>query len=87
MFRRAVFSTLCMVALLAASTRLPVACSCEAPGPACQSYWKTEVRRGRVYTFSARDRQSRLLPLQAPHMEIGPRQPEPVRIVIRRDPD
>lgn len=42
-----------------------------------------EVRRGRVYTFAARDRQSRLLPVLGPRLEIGASAPESVRIVIR----
>lgn len=42
------------------------------------------VRKGRVYTFRVRDRQSRFVPVQAPRIEIGAGTPEPVRLVIQR---
>ena len=48
-----------------------------------------ELRRSRVYTFAARDRQSKPLPLSAPRLEIGAGVPQVVRIVIqgeRREP-
>jgi hypothetical protein len=45
-----------------------------------------ELRQGRIYTFMARDPQSRQLPVSGPRLEIGARAPEPVRIVIQRGP-
>ena len=48
-----------------------------------------DLRRRRVYTFAARDRQSKPLPLSAPRLEIGAGVPQVVRIVIlgeRREP-
>jgi hypothetical protein len=45
-----------------------------------------ELRQGRVYTFMARDQQSKVLPVSGPRLEIGARTPEPIRIVIQRRP-
>jgi hypothetical protein len=45
-----------------------------------------ELRQGRVYTFAARDRQSRMVPVSAPRLEVGARVLELVRIVIQRRP-
>ena len=46
-----------------------------------------ELRRGRVYTFTARGKDPRVvLPVEAPRIETGAGPPPPIRIVIRRDP-
>ena len=45
-----------------------------------------ELRLGRVYTFWARDPQSKWIPVSAPRLEIGTGAPEPLRIVLRRPP-
>ncbi len=47
-----------------------------------------ELRQGRSYTFTttARDPQSGQLPVSAPRLDIGASAPDPVRIVIQREP-
>jgi hypothetical protein len=46
-----------------------------------------ELRRGRVYTFTARGKDSgAALPVEAPRIETGGGPPPPIRIVIRRGP-
>ncbi|HJR58050.1 MAG TPA: hypothetical protein VJ813_01575 [Vicinamibacterales bacterium] len=44
-----------------------------------------ELRRGRVYTFIARDRQSKQLRISAPRIDTGTNLPELIRIVILDD--
>jgi len=45
-----------------------------------------ELRQGRVYTFSVRDKASKLVPIAAPRVETGPGPLDPIRIVIRQLP-
>jgi hypothetical protein len=45
-----------------------------------------DLRQGRVYTFMARDQQSGRLAVSGPRLEIGASAPQPVRIVIQREP-
>lgn len=46
-----------------------------------------ELREGRTYTFMARDKDNRLLAVDAPRLEVGTSPPESIRLVIRPRPN